>query len=210
MMIDRALVAQFVRRRTLFNRVTAARNASQIGTAERTRLDDACTKCGHRLLETSTRILPGDEKKKKKKNELDADSINDIDTITIMGKWRQRLALELACLTTAREHLSCAIDTNTEPDTRLYVQLARNACAFVRRELKNEEKFGEKKRISAVLDKVARFERQATEQLAIFTAVDAEMYIDNNNMRNGKGKKDGAFYECGDFRRPLTLLLALA
>lgn len=190
-MIDQGLISQFERRRTLFNRVTAERKASNPGSLERLRLDSASAKCANRLMEACAVILA----------ECECDML--------MGKWRSRLALELSCLTIAREHLSCAMNLSTQQGGGRYVSLARNACALVRRSLKEEE---DRRRISEVYEKVQRYETQAVEQLAILTAADVEMCIDTTTTKNKKKKIYELYplYECRDFKRPLTLLLTLA
>lgn len=206
-MIDEELVSQFVRRRTLFNRVTAERKASNSGSLERLRLDSACAKCANRLLETCGIIL---------NNNNDNDNTSGYihtDTDGTMSKWRERIALELSCLTTAREHLSCAMNLNTRQGAGRYIDLARNACTFVRRELKISDTSYNSRRISDVYEKVQQYETQAIEQLAILTAVDVEMYIEKAlapNVQSRKWKYElYPLYECRDFKRPLTLLLSL-
>lgn len=127
-------------------------------------------------------------------------------TGTHLGKWRARLALELSCLTTAREHLACALNTGMEDEVDLYLDLARNACTLVRKELNAIN-------VGAVYEKVGRYEGQAIEQLALLTAADVEMHIADDKASNEERRKKyqlHPLYECRDFRRPLSLLLALA
>lgn len=200
MNVNQDSVAQLARRRALFTRITAARNASSHGTAERARLEDVCERSATRLTESANTIL----------QTLGGPAL----PYGPLKKWRIRLSRELSSLRSASSHLSACLKTVAssshaddtfadaaqrkkvrnieETDCKIgasQLDKARQACAFVSREipqqlplsLRHQRNTGVTNEavsvVSKVLRKVARYLRQVTEELALLAAADAEMKL---------------------------------
>lgn len=106
MVVDAVQV--LARRQSLFERMTAERDAAPIGSAERATLEAATARCAQKLATCAGEVLRTNAKRRTKSTTELPELESARATAQTLGKWRSRLTRELHSLRAAAERLDAA------------------------------------------------------------------------------------------------------